>query len=303
MLLFVTAMVQTFCLQQYFQLCFELGMNLRTSLMAAIYKKALKVSNITRKESTVGETVNLMSVDAQRFMDFTVFMHQLWSSPLQIILSLVFLWTELGPSVLAGIGVMVLLIPINGVLVSKSRAIQVKNMKYKDERMKIMNEILNGIKILKLFAWEPSFQKQVQKIRTWELKGLLHFFHLQSVSIFIFACAPFLVSVATFAVYVMVDENNILDAEKAFTSIALFNILRFPLSMFPLALSSLVQMKVSAERLERYLGSEDLNTSAIWHNPIPGKLSLGFRRGWSEQAEFWRKCARRQVCLCTNWAE
>ncbi|ETE66837.1 Canalicular multispecific organic anion transporter 1, partial [Ophiophagus hannah] len=222
-LLFVTALVQSLCLQQYFQLCFEVGMNLRTSLMAAIYKKALTVSNDTRKESTVGETVNLMSIDAQRFMDFTVYMHQLWSSPLQIIISLVFLWTELGPSVLAGIGVLMLLIPLNAVLVTKSRSIQVKNMKHKDERMKIMNEILNGIKV----------------------------------------------SVATFAVYVMVDEDNILDAQKAFTSIALFNILRFPLGMFPLTLSSMVQVKVSTDRLERYLGSEDLNTSAIWHNSIP----------------------------------
>uniref|UniRef100_A0A8C5SLC3 ABC-type glutathione-S-conjugate transporter n=1 Tax=Laticauda laticaudata TaxID=8630 RepID=A0A8C5SLC3_LATLA len=240
-LLFLTALVQSLCLQQYFQLCFEVGMNLRTSLVAAIYKKALTVSNVTRKESTVGETVNLMSVDAQRFMDFTVYMHQLWSSPLQIIISLVFLWTELGPSVLAGIGVLVLLIPLNAVLVTKSRRIQVKNMKHKDERMKIMNEILNGIKILKFFAWELSFQKQVEKIRAWELKGLLHFFHLQSFGIFIFSCAPILVSVATFAVYVMVDEDNILDAQKAFTSIALFNILRFPLGMFPLTLSSMVQ--------------------------------------------------------------
>ncbi|KAK9400978.1 canalicular multispecific organic anion transporter 1 [Crotalus adamanteus] len=269
LLLFVTALVQSFCLQQYFQLCFEVGMNLRTSLMAAIYKKALTVSNVTRKESTVGETVNLMSVDAQRFMDFAVYMHQLWSSPLQIIISLVFLWAELGPSVLAGIGVMVLLIPLNGVLVSKSRTIQVKNMNHKDERMKIMTEILNGIKILKFFAWELSFQKQVEKIRALELKGLLHFFHLQSVGIFLFSCAPFLVSVATFAVYVMIDENNILDAQKAFTSIALFNILRFPLSMFPLTLSSMVQVKVSTDRLERYLGSADLNTSAIWHNSTP----------------------------------
>ncbi|XP_039213001.1 canalicular multispecific organic anion transporter 1 isoform X2 [Crotalus tigris] len=269
LLLFVTALVQSFCLQQYFQLCFEVGMNLRTSLMAAIYKKALTVSNVTRKESTVGETVNLMSVDAQRFMDFAVYMHQLWSSPLQIIISLVFLWAELGPSVLAGIGVMVLLIPLNGVLVSKSRTIQVKNMNHKDERMKIMTEILNGIKILKFFAWELSFQKQVEKIRALELKGLLRFFHLQSVGIFLFSCAPFLVSVATFAVYVMIDENNILDAQKAFTSIALFNILRFPLSMFPLTLSSMVQVKVSTDRLERYLGSADLNTSAIWHNSTP----------------------------------
>lgn len=83
------------------------------------------MSSATRKESTVGETVNLMSADAQRFMDMANFVHQLWSSPLQIILSTVFLWGELGPSVLAGIAVMVLLIPINGFLVTKAKAIQV----------------------------------------------------------------------------------------------------------------------------------------------------------------------------------
>lgn len=73
----------------------------------------------------MGETVNLMSADAQRFMDVANFIHHLWSSPLQIILSIVFLWGELGPSVLAGIAVMVLLIPINGFLVTKAKTIQV----------------------------------------------------------------------------------------------------------------------------------------------------------------------------------
>ncbi|NXY69746.1 MRP2 protein, partial [Glareola pratincola] len=269
-LLFLTAMIQSLCLQQYFTLCFKLGTNVRASLITAIYKKALTMSSATRKESTVGETVNLMSADAQRFMDMSNFVHQLWSSPLQIILSIVFLWGELGPSVLAGIAVMVLLIPINGFLVAKAKTIQVKNMKNKDERMKIMGEILNGIKILKLFAWEPSFEKRVNEIRACELKNLVNFSYLQSISIFVFTCAPFLVSLATFAVYVLVDENNILDAQKAFTSISLFNVLRFPMAMLPLVLSSLVQTNVSTARLERYLGGEDLDTSAIHHNPIAG---------------------------------
>lgn len=85
------------------------------------------MSSATRKESTVGETVNLMSADAQRFMDMANFVHQLWSSPLQIILSIVFLWGELGPSVLAGLVIMVLLIPINAFLVAKSKTIQVSD--------------------------------------------------------------------------------------------------------------------------------------------------------------------------------
>ncbi|XP_017659517.1 PREDICTED: canalicular multispecific organic anion transporter 1 [Lepidothrix coronata] len=269
-LLFLTAVVQSICLQQHFSLCFQLGINVRASLIAAIYKKSLTMSNATRKESTVGETVNLMSADAQRFMDMANFVHQLWSSPLQIILSIVFLWAELGASVLAGLAVMVLLIPINAFLVAKAKTIQVRNMKNKDERMKIMTEILNGIKILKLFAWEPSFEKRVNDIRAHELKDLLKFSYLQSISVFVFTCAPFLVSLASFAVYVMVDENNVLDAQKAFTAISLFNVLRFPMAMLPMVLSSLVQTNVSTARLERYLSGENLDTSAIQHNPIPG---------------------------------
>uniref|UniRef100_A0A8B9S070 ABC-type glutathione-S-conjugate transporter n=1 Tax=Accipiter nisus TaxID=211598 RepID=A0A8B9S070_9AVES len=230
-LLFLTALIQSLCLQQYFSLCFQLGINVRASLIAAIYKK-VGMALATRKESTVGETVNLMSADAQRFMDTANFVHQLWSSPLQIILSIVFLWRELGPSVLAGIAVIVLLIPINGFLV--------RNMKNKDERMKTMNEILNGIKILKLFAWEPSFEKRVNEVRARELKDLVNFSYLQSISIFLFTC----VSLASFAVYVLVDENNILDAQKAFTAISLFNVLRFPMAMLPMVLSSLVQVSL-----------------------------------------------------------
>lgn len=83
------------------------------------------MSNDTRKESTVGETVNLISADAQRFNDVTNFIHLLWSCPLQIVLAIVFLWFELGPSVLAGLAVMVLMGPINGLLATKARKIQV----------------------------------------------------------------------------------------------------------------------------------------------------------------------------------
>uniref|UniRef100_A0A674GSH1 ATP binding cassette subfamily C member 2 n=1 Tax=Taeniopygia guttata TaxID=59729 RepID=A0A674GSH1_TAEGU len=262
-LLFLAAVIQSLCLQQHFSLCFQLGINVRASLIAAIYKKVS-----TRKESTVGETVNLMSADAQRFMDLANFIHQLWSSPLQIILSIVFLWGELGPSVLAGIATLLLLLPINAFLVER-------NMKNKDERMKIMTEILNGIKILKLFAWEPSFEKRVNEIRAHELKNLMNFSYLQSVSVFVFTCAPFLVSLASFAVYVLVDENNILDAQKAFTAISLFNVLRFPMATLPMVISFLVQANVSTARLERYLSGEDLDTSCPRDTALSTQEAMG----------------------------
>ncbi|XP_025736505.1 ATP-binding cassette sub-family C member 2 isoform X1 [Callorhinus ursinus] len=262
-LFFVVALIQSLCLQCYFQICFKLGATVRTTIMASIYKKTLTLSNQARKQYTIGETVNLMSVDAQKLMDVTSYFHLLWSNVLQITLSIYFLWAELGPSILAGVGVMVLLIPVNGILVAKSKAVQVKNMKNKDKRLKIMNEILNGMKILKYFAWEPSFKNQVHELRKKELKNLLTFGQMQSVIMFLLYISPVLVSVITFSVYTLVDSNNVLDAEKAFTSITLFNILRFPLSMFPMVISSALQASVSRDRLEQYLGGDDLDPSAI----------------------------------------
>ncbi|KAF7686818.1 canalicular multispecific organic anion transporter 1 [Silurus meridionalis] len=269
-LLLIVAILQSLFLQQYFQRCFALGMKVRTAIMAVVYKKALVMSNNARKESTVGETVNLMSADAQRFNDVTNFVHLLWSCPLQIILSIAFLWIELGPSVLAGLLVMLLMVPVNGLLATKSKTYQMKNMKFKDKRMKMMTEILNGIKILKLYAWEPSFQTQVNDIREKELKVMRKFAYLSSVSTFIFSCAPALVSLATFAVFVSASPDNILDAQKAFTSISLFNILRFPLAMLPMLISSIVQTAVSKNRLEKFLGGEDLDTMAVQHSDNKG---------------------------------
>ncbi|KAK7930845.1 hypothetical protein WMY93_007240 [Mugilogobius chulae] len=266
-LLLIVALFQSVFLQQYFQRCFVLGMKVRTAIMAAVYKKALVVSNDTRKEATVGETVNLMSADAQRFNDVTNFIHLLWSCPLQIILAIVFLWFEMGPSVLAGLAVMVLMAPINGFLATKARKIQIDNMKYKDKRLKIMNEILNGIKILKLFAWEPSFQDQVEGLREKELKVLKKFAYLSSVSTFIMSCAPALVSLATFATFVGVSSDNVLTASKAFTAISLFNILRFPLAMLPMLIAAIVQTVVSKRRLEKFLGGEDLDLDTVQHDP------------------------------------
>ncbi|XP_029933187.1 canalicular multispecific organic anion transporter 2 isoform X3 [Myripristis murdjan] len=262
-LMFFTAFLQTLILHQHFQYCFVTGMRLRTAIIGAIYRKALVITNAAKRSSTVGEIVNLMSVDAQRFMDLTTFLNMLWSAPLQIILALYFLWQNLGPSVLAGVAVMILLIPFNAVIAMKTRAYQVEQMQYKDSRIKLMNEILNGIKVLKLYAWENSFKDKVLAIRQKELNVLRKTAYLGALSTMAWTSAPFLVALTTFAVYVTVDENNILDAEKAFVSLSLFNILRFPLNMLPQVISSIVQASVSLKRIQDFLSHDELDPHSV----------------------------------------
>lgn len=70
-------------------------------------------------------------------------------------------------------------------------------MKFKDSRIKLMSEILNGIKVLKLYAWEPSFLEQVEGIRQSELQLLRKGAYLEAISTFIWVCTPFLVRLST----------------------------------------------------------------------------------------------------------
>uniref|UniRef100_A0A3B5A3H6 Multidrug resistance-associated protein 1 n=1 Tax=Stegastes partitus TaxID=144197 RepID=A0A3B5A3H6_9TELE len=269
-LLFICTCVQSLILQRYFHVCFVSGMRLRTAIIGAVYRKALVISSAARRTSTVGEIVNLMSVDAQRFMDLITYINMIWSAPLQVVLALYFLWQNLGPSVLAGVAVMLLMVPVNAVIAMKTKTYQVAQMKSKDNRIKLMNEMLNGIKVLKLYAWELAFKDKVSEIRESELKVLKKAAYLGAVSTFTWVCAPFLVALSTFSVYVLIDEHNVLDAQKAFVSLALFNILRFPLNMLPMVISSMVQASVSLKRLRVFLSHEELQEDSVDHKAVAG---------------------------------
>ena len=97
-----------------------------------------------------------MSVDTQRIKDLTPNLHMVWSAPLQIVLSLVFLYLTMGPSIFAGLAVMVLMIPLNSCLASWSKRLQARQMRQKDSRTRLINEVLNGIKVVMPYTREGN---------------------------------------------------------------------------------------------------------------------------------------------------
>ncbi|KAI3383909.1 hypothetical protein SNEBB_000827 [Seison nebaliae] len=263
-LLFLTAFSQTLFLHQYFHRSLTTGLRFRTAIIGIIYRKTLRLNSTAKNSSTVGEIVNLMSVDAQRFYDIVTYINMIWSAPFQIIVAIYFLWQLLGPSVLAGVGIMILLIPMNAYFAQKQRSCQITMMKEKDKRIKVMNEILNGIKVIKLYAWENSFMKKVRSIRDLELKILRKVGYISAASTVLWFSAPFIVTIVTFATYVLSDrENHILDSEKAFVALSLFNILRFPMSMLPMVVTMIVQAQVSLKRVNKFLMLPELDPDTI----------------------------------------
>ncbi|ULT79399.1 hypothetical protein L5515_016086 [Caenorhabditis briggsae] len=259
LLMFLSSLIQSMILHQYFHEMFRLGMNIRSVLTSAVYSKTLNLSNEARKGKTTGAIVNLMSVDIQRIQDMTTFIMLFWSAPLQILLSLYFLWKLLGASVLAGFIILILLIPFNSWISVKMRNCQMEQMKYKDERIKMMSETLNGMKVLKLYSWEKSMEKMILDVREKEIRVLKKLSYLNAATTLSWACAPFLVAVLTFGLYVLWDpENNILTPQITFVALALFNILRFPLAVFAMVFSQAVQCAASNTRLREFFAAEEM---------------------------------------------
>ncbi|XP_062574187.1 multidrug resistance-associated protein 1-like, partial [Saccostrea cucullata] len=113
-----------------------------------------------------------------------------------------------------------------------------------------------------MYAWESSFEEKILGLRRKELKVLKTMAFLNACVSFTWTTAPFLVSLVTFAVFVLSDSNK-LDAEKAFVSLSLFNILRFPMSMLPQIISNIVQTSVSLNRLQKFLNHSELDKDAV----------------------------------------
>ena len=127
-----------------------------------------------------------------------------------------------------------------------------------------MNEILPGMKVLKLYAWEIPFINRVKTVRDKEIKILKYLGKIWALTNFTFACSPFLVTVMVFILYVYTDPiNHILDANKIFVSISIFGIMRLPLTLLPWAFTESVKVYVSLKRINKYLNSEEMDQNII----------------------------------------
>ncbi|XP_032333254.1 multidrug resistance-associated protein 1 isoform X3 [Camelus ferus] len=273
--LFIVVVLQTLILQQYQRFNMLASAKIKTAVIGLIYKKALLLSNASRKKFSTGEIINLMSADAQQLMDLTANVNLLWSAPFQILMAMSLIWQELGPAVLAGVAVLVFVIPLNAFVATRMKQLKKSKMRNKDKQIRLLYEILHGIKILKLYAWEPSYKKKVIKIREQELEIQKSAGYLAVFSMLTLTCIPFLVSLATFCIYFLLDEGNILTATKVFTSMSLFNILRLPLFDLPMVISAVVQTRISLGRLEDFLNTEELLPQSIETNYI-GDHAIGF---------------------------
>uniref|UniRef100_A0A8C2TW66 ABC-type glutathione-S-conjugate transporter n=1 Tax=Coturnix japonica TaxID=93934 RepID=A0A8C2TW66_COTJA len=287
--LVLLACLQTLFEQRYMYMCLVLGLRLKTAVTGLVYRKILIMSSASRKTVTVGEIVNLVSVDVQKLMDLIIYFNGTWLAPIRIIICFVFLWQLLGPSALASIAVFLFLLPLNFMITKRRSHFQEAQMKHKDERAKLTNAILSDIKVIKLYGWEKTFMEKVHAIRRQELQALKRSQILFSASLASFHSSTFLIAFVMFAVYTLVDNTHVLDAQKAFVSLTLINILNTAHSFLPFSINAAVQVNCRLRFF--FFGLMSFLCSISPHTLVPASIII--RNGtfcWSKDTS---PCLRR----------
>lgn len=259
-LLFVVQIIQTLLLHQYFARVFRLGMSLRGATIIAVFDKSLRLSSVSGAGDSVA-AINAVSSDAKRLQDVCTYVTSVVSAPYQIALYTVLLYFQVGPAVFAGIAVMVLALPLNGLLATVGKNLQEKLMKLRDARVGATAEALSTVRLIKACAWEASFSDHIHSLRALELRTLWLYRLTQAAGEVTWMGLPVLVALATFGTHAV--QGGVLSPQIVFTSLALFNLLRFPLAMLPSTVSSAVEAGVSLRRIQVYLDQDELQEGAV----------------------------------------
>ncbi|RZC35044.1 multidrug resistance-associated protein 7 [Asbolus verrucosus] len=243
------------------------GLRMRGALVTTIYRKTLTVSEtVLNSAFSVGEIVNFMSTDTDRIVNSCPSFHALWSIPFQLVVTLYLLYSQVGLAFLSGIAFSIILIPVNKVIANKIGKLSTKLMQEKDARVKMLTEVLRGIKAIKLYVWEQHFLRLITKLRDKELKYLKGRKYLDALCVYFWATTPVLISILTFGTYVLM--GNKLTAATVFTGIALLNMLISPLNAFPWVLNGLTEAWVSIKRIQRLLDLEDLDLDLYYNESL-----------------------------------
>ncbi|XP_036147849.1 multidrug resistance-associated protein 4 [Monomorium pharaonis] len=237
----------------------QFGMRIRIACSSLLYRKLLRLNIASINQIGPGQIINLLSNDVTRFDQLTQFLNFIWIMPFQITIVGYLMWQKIGFSTVVGIGSLsftVLLVQVSfGILSRKLRAMIAP---LTDRRMQLMSELVAGIQVVKMYAWEKSFSKIISVISELEINKIKFSLYVHAAYLATIAFIERLSLYFTLITFVLTGNN--LTADVVYEVAIFFNILQLTAAVyFPLALIMMGETMVSINRLEDFLLMEEVN--------------------------------------------
>uniref|UniRef100_A0A1B6L2F8 ABC transmembrane type-1 domain-containing protein n=1 Tax=Graphocephala atropunctata TaxID=36148 RepID=A0A1B6L2F8_9HEMI len=249
------------------------AMKLRVACCSVIYRKSLRLSKAALGQTTVGQVVNLMTNDVNRFDMGIIFIHYLWIGPVTTVVVTFFLWQQIGVAALVGVAALLVSIPAQMWLGKQKSSYRLKTAKRTDERIRLMNEIINGISVIKMYTWEKPFEKLVTEARRLEIKEIRGSSYITGIMLSFLLFNNRLAIFCSIVTYVLM--GNLITASIVYVVTDFFTLVRQMMSdFFPLAIGLTAEILVSIKRIETFLLYNEMRGKSSFEEN--GKDNLAF---------------------------
>ncbi|XP_077987994.1 ATP-binding cassette sub-family C member 4-like isoform X1 [Glandiceps talaboti] len=240
----------------------RIGMRMRISCCSLVYRKALKMSHIAMGQTTTGQIVNLLSNDVNKFDELPLSFHYVWVGPLECVAVLVTLWRQIGPYCLAGFVGLFILLPFQIIMGKVYSKLRQKTAVQTDQRVRIMNEIISGMRVIKMYTWEKPFGDLIRRIRRKECKYVdksgkylainLGGTECMQLVIMLFICMAISMSGGVLSPKIVFPVYILIYHARVATTI-----------LMTIGVRDLVQALVSTARIQKFLLLDELDKSSI----------------------------------------
>ncbi|KAL5718846.1 hypothetical protein ACHQM5_011708 [Ranunculus cassubicifolius] len=259
--LFLAKCLECLSQRQWFFQSRVIGLQVRSLLSAAIYRKQQRLSNIAKMVHSAGEITNYVTVDAYRIGEFPYWFHQTWTTILQICIALAILVRAVGLATVASLMVVILTVIWNVPLAKLQLGFQSKLMVAQGERLKATTEALMSMKVLKLYAWETHFKNSIESLRKEEYKWLSAVQLQTAYNAFLFWASPVLISTTTLMTCYLLGVP--LRANNVFTFLATIRMLQEPIRAIPDVVGVTIQARIALSRIEKFLQAPELQKGNV----------------------------------------
>nr|XP_006820254.1 PREDICTED: ATP-binding cassette sub-family C member 9-like [Saccoglossus kowalevskii] len=262
-----------------------IGLQLKTALQNLVYEKTLRLPLQSTDDTTVGKTINHMSVDVTVIQFFfTLFLGFVLANPLHILIVSIWLLYLMGIAGVVGICVLLLIMPLALKTARMQHKLQHVNMHHSDIRVKKTNELLQGIKLLKLSGWEELFASNITNTRSEEMKLTSKVAMYFLLSGLLSQALPWIIALTMFAVYSQLDTEP-LTPDVVFTTLVLINFLSQPLFVMPSFAKYTIDMVAATKRLAHFLSVDEIEGNAEHRSIVDGRMDSGCLHELTEEYE------------------
>lgn len=222
-----------------------------------LYRKAMVKMNSQMDQLKSGDIFNHISQDVDSLSNLPLYTSEAFITVASILIASTMLFHYIGLAAFAAIVVIVSLIPLSHYI---SKNYQKRNRAISDrldQRMSLMSQTVNAIRLVKFYAWEVSIQKQITGIRNQEMKIRLELARFELITTLVYFMSSSLTLLISLFVYVQLGGE--LNPAIVFAIITLIDQLSGPLSHTPYIISAISQAQVAADRLCQYLSGLEQN--------------------------------------------